>query len=141
MLATAYSAQGLAATAKAGVTPSAPQTPVAVSVHQASAQQPVGGASVSAQPPQYIATAEPAQREIRAPRAVETSMSVVNASAAAPVEREIFQLPAQPAASRVAVDDARGWTALELTFGVLAIVLVLLFVFRSWSQGNPGRSF
>jgi hypothetical protein len=96
---------------------------------------------VSAQPPQHIATAEAAQRELRVPRAVEISMAVVTVSAAAPVEREILQLPAQPAASRVAVDDASGWTTLELTFGVLAIVLVLLFAFRSWSQGSLGRSF
>ena len=139
MLATAYSAQGLAASGKTSVTPSVQQTAGAMSVHPISAQQPVAGASVSAQPPQHIATAAAAQRAI--PNVVAVATPVFTSAGAAASGEHVISQPAQPAPSRIAVDDARGWSALELTFGVCAIVLVLLFVFRSWSQGNLGRSF
>ena len=148
MLATAYAAQGLVAGGKTSVTPTVQQTAGATNVHPTSAHAPFAGASASAQPLQHIATADAPQREPRNVVAVVTPIAPVTvaavstgAGAAASAERAVSKLAARPTASRVAVEEASGWSALELTFGACAMALMLLFAFRSWSQGNLGRNF
>ncbi|HUP95063.1 MAG TPA: M23 family metallopeptidase [Burkholderiales bacterium] len=151
MLATAWSAEQLAAAGKStparGASPTisdaqAARTPTSdpTFIGTAASKQSTQQAAVEAAPAQAMvarAAQERAVPETRSGLPVETSMSIGTTAASA--SRAADQWPLSSNTRHA--NEAGGWTTVELMFISLALALAGLFVLRAWSQRTASRSF
>jgi hypothetical protein len=149
MLATAWSAEQLAAAGKSAAAASSTVSDAQRSRAPAFDARPTGTALPSQSTQQVNVYGAPAQTilagagqigavpESRSSLAVETSVSLraATASAARGMDQLAVASGARPA------ENAGGWTALELIVMSLALALAALFALRAWLQRAAHRSF